>query len=280
MLARKRMAMRIDRRRLDPPRAVAALERFLELTAADRRERATRPIVEATRADVEGVLKAQSVEFRKGLVGLKAKFGDPDGLGPVWPGDWIPYFDQAASLTRAEMVAGLYDNILEALWTGGGHLVEDVGAPLTIGFNVENPRAVGWAIHHAAGEVTKINAATREGINRVIVEAVENGYSYTRTAEKLAKLYEFSAGRAKRIAVYEIGTAYEQGKKMAAGEMAAQGLKMEKKWQSAGDARVRPAHRENQGAGWIGMDEAFPSGDDLAPSDPGCRCVGLWRVAK
>jgi hypothetical protein len=270
----------IDRPRFDRPRAIAALERFVELTAADRRDRATRRITRATAEDVRGVLKAQSVAFRRGMVGLKPKFQDPATLGQVWPGDWIPYFDQAAHLTRAQMTAGLFDNILSALWVGGGHLVDDVGSPVTIAFNLENPRAVSWAAGHAAEQVRRINDATKEGINRVIVNAVENGHSYTRTAEALRSMYEFSPGRAKRIAVYEIGSAYEQGKKMAAQELTAAGLQMEKKWQSAGDDRVRPTHRENQAAGWIPMDELFPSGDDIPPADSGCRCVGLWRMAK
>ena len=265
---------------IDRARAFAALERFWELTAADRRDRATRRIARATAEDVQGVLKAQSVAFRKGLAGLKPKWQDEAARATLWPGDWIPYFDQAAHLTRPRMAAGLYDNILSALWVGGGDLGDDVGAPVTIAFNLENPRAVAWAASRAAAEVTKINAATKEAVNRAIVSAVANGDSYTRTAKTLATLFEFSPGRAKRIAVYEIGSAYEQGKKMAARELEAAGLRMEKKWQSVGDDRVRPAHRENQAAGWISIDEMFPSGDDIPPADSGCRCVGLWRMAK
>ena len=151
---------------------------------------------------------------------------------------------------------------------------------MTIGFNLENTRAVAWASTRAAAQVTRINLVTMEAIRGVIVEAVGRGDSYTRTAERLREMFAFSPGRAERIAVYEIGSAYEEGKRMAAGEMARQGLRMEKKWQSAGDGRVRPAHRENQGAGWIGMDEVFPDGSEIPPSDPGCRCVGLWRVAR
>lgn len=273
MLARKQM--RIDRRR-----AAEALARFLELTAADRRDRATRELQRDLQARMEAELAKQSASFRRGLVGLKAKFQDETVRGTIWAGDWVPYFDSAVQLTREGMEAGLYDNILSALFMGGGHLVDDVGMPLTIGFNVENPRAVAWAAEHAAGQVARINLGTMQGIRGVIVEAVANGWSYTRTAERLVGLFEFSAGRAERIAVYEIGAAYEQGKRLAALELAGQGLKMEKKWQSAGDARVRPAHRDNQGAGWIGMDAPFPSGDELPPSDPGCRCAALWRVAK
>ena len=273
MLARKRM-------RIDRGRAAAALGRFMELTAADRRDRATAALGRDLQARMEAGLRKQSSSFRSGLAGLRPMFADPLTAGTIWGGDWVPYFDQAVQLTREGMEAGLYDNILSALYMGGGHLVDDVGMPLTIGFNVENPRAVAWATEHAAGQVARINLATMQGIRGVIVEAVANGWSYTRTAERLAGLFEFSAGRAHRIAVYEIGSAYEQGKRMAAQELAGQGLRMEKKWQSAGDNRVRPAHRENQGAGWIAMDAQFPDGADIPPSDPGCRCAALWRVAR
>lgn len=264
---------------LDWRRALGALERFLELTAADRRDRATAGIGRRAEERMGKALGKQGREFRRGMAGMKAKFRDAEARPTIWQGDWMPYFDQAVTATRGEMEAGLFENILEALVMGGGHLVDDVGLPLSISFGLENPRAVEWATRHAAGQVTRINLATMEGINRVIVEAVRNGDSYTRTAARLAGMFEFSPGRAERIAVYEIGTAYEQGKRMAAGEMARQGLVMEKKWQSAGDARVRPAHRDNQAAGWIAMDAPFPSGADLPPSDPGCRCVALWRVA-
>lgn len=225
-------------------------------------------------------LAAQGRSFRKGLAGLKAKWQDDDLRGRIWPGDWIPYLDVAQNVTRDKMRSGLFYNMLDALVMGGGHLVNDIGVPLTIALNLENPRAVAWAVAHAAEQVTRINAATREGINRIVVEAVENGYSYTRTQKALREAFEFSRGRAKRIAVYEIGSAYEQGKKTAAQEMTAQGLRMEKGWQTAEDERVRPEHRDNQAAGWIAMDEPFPSGDDIPPSDSGCRCAALWRMAK
>lgn len=265
---------------IDRPRAIRALERFLELTAADRRERATARLVRETEEAMGRGLEAQSRAFRRGLVGLKAKFQDGDVRPTIWQGDWVPYFDEAVNLTRAQMEGGLYDRMLNALIMGGGHLVDDVGAPVTIAFGLENPRAVAWATTHAAGQVTKINLVTMQGINRVIVEAVRNGDSYTRTAERLKGMFEFSAGRAHRIAVYEIGSSYEKGKDMAAREMVAQGLKMERKAQTAGDSRVRPAHRDNQAVGWIGLDEPFPSGDDLLPSDSGCRCAILYRMAR
>jgi len=36
---------------------------------------------------------------------------------------------------------------------------------------------------------------------------------------------------------------------------------------------------ENESAGWIPIDEAFPSGDQTPPNHPNCRCACLYQVA-
>ena len=264
--------------RIDAPRAVAALTRFLELSAVDRRDRATRELQRDLQARMDSALTAQGRHFRRGLVGLKAKWQESPGT--IWPGDWIPYFDDAARLTREVMEAGLYDNILSALFMGAGHLVDDMGIPLTIAFNLENPLAVAYAVTHAGLQVTRINAATMEGISQIISAAVENGTSYTQVMRQLQDAYEFSTGRAQRIAVFEMGDAYEAGKRTAIDELTRQGLVMEKSWISAGDEKVRPEHRSNQARGWIGVGELFPSGHDRPPTDPGCRCAVVYRMAR
>lgn len=263
---------------VDAPRAIGALSRFLDLTAADRRDRATRDLVRTTAGEVHDGLRAQSVAFRQGLVGLRGKWQAAPAT--VWPGDWIPYFDSAAYATREQMQFGLYYNILEALVLGGGHLVDDIGVPLTIAFNLEHPLAVAYATKNAAQQVRRINNATKEGINRIIVKAVENGTSWTKVQTELREAYEFSRKRARNIAVYEIGDAYEGGKRAAVDEMRAQGLVMEKSWVHAGDGKVRDAHRQNATAGWIGLDEPFPGdGAQRSPTDPGCRCSVIYRLA-
>lgn len=264
--------------RIDAGRAAQALARFLELTAADRRDRATRDLVRSTEEDMARALAAQRREFMAQLGPLKAKW--QAGTATGWPGDWIPYLDAAQAATRDRMRDGLYYNILEALVMGGGHLVDDIGIPLTIAFNLDNPLAVGYAAANAARQVTRINDTTREGINRIITAALENGTPWTKVQKELREAYEFSRKRARNIAVYEMGDAYEAGKRTAAEEMRAQGLVMEKSWISAGDSKVRPEHKANQAAGWIGMDEAFPGdGAQRSPTDPGCRCATVYRMA-
>lgn len=263
---------------IDAPRAIAALTRFIELTAADRRDRATASLVDGTTDAMADGLAAQGRVFRKGLEPLKAKWQELPGQ--VWPGDWIPALNVAQDVTRDKMRAGLFYNILEALVMGGGHLVDDIGVPLTVAFNLDNPLALAYATVNAAEQVRKINDATKEGINRIIVKAVENGTSYTRVQKELMAAYEFSRKRARNIAVYEIGDAYEAGRRTAVDEMRGQGLVMVKSWLSAGDAKVRDEHRANQAAGWIGIDEPFPGdGAQRPPTDPGCRCAANYKMA-
>jgi hypothetical protein len=79
------------------------------------------------------------------------------------------------------------------------------------------------------------------------------------------------------VAVYELGDAYEAGNMMAAGELQTAGLAMQKKALTAGDDRVRPSHVDNAAAGWIEIDDPFPSGDMRFPSDPGCRCATMYQ---
>lgn len=262
----------------DREQAIAALEAFLDAVRSDRREDAVIDLRTSLSAEMRTGLARQSAELQRRMVGLRPMFVNPDAQAVAM--ETLTYFSAAADLTYDQMEAGLFDNIWHALVRGGGHLVDDIGVPLSISFNLDNPRSVSWAIRHAAEQVTRINETTRDAIRRVIVSAVETGQSYNKTADALAQMFEFSPGRAHRIAVYETGSAYERGKLMAADELVAQGLELEKRWISAGDSRVRPAHVANHLAMWIPKDERFPGdGADLPPTDPGCRCSVAWRVA-
>jgi hypothetical protein len=255
----------------------AALTRFLERDETDRRNRATAKARRAMQKELGGIFTEQGEDFVGGLAAIQDKVTD----GSLAATDWLPYFNQATSATRQALERLIFNNVLEALILGGGRLVDDLDLPITISFGLDNPRAVAYAMANAAEKVTQINDATREMINRTIVNAITDGTSWDNTAKELTSLFkEMTRGRAERIARYELGSGYEQGKKLAAQEMAAEGLTMEKKVVTAGDDRVRPSHRDNETAGWIGMDETFPSGDDVFPSDPGCRCSVIWRVAR
>ena len=54
---------------------------------------------------------------------------------------------------------------------------------------------------------------------------------------------------------------------------------MEKSWADMEDDRVCEDCQKNADAGWIPYDEDFPTGDQCAPHDPGCRCNTQYQVA-
>jgi len=58
------------------------------------------------------------------------------------------------------------------------------------------------------------------------------------------------------------------------------GLPMEKSWLTSRDGRVSDGCMQNEDAGWIPLDDAFPSGDMRPLRFPGCRCALLTRMMK
>jgi hypothetical protein len=159
-------------------------------------------------------------------------------------------------------------------------------AEMDISFALANPRAIGFLERHAAELVTNIDETTRSMIAKIVRKGVEEGYSYNKVAEQISSRFtQFRVGkpqlhiesRAHLVAVTENRMAYEAGNMEAGQFMKRQGLSMEKYWMNSGDDRVSDGCLENSAAGWIDIDEAFPSGDDTSPRFPGCRCDILYR---
>ena len=86
--------------------------------------------------------------------------------------------------------------------------------------------------------------------------------------------------RAELIAVTETGNAYEKAAMLQAEALQQAGLPMEKSWNTVGDDRVSDGCQENEDAGWIPIDEPFPSGDMQPLRFPGCRCNLQTRFAR
>lgn len=53
-----------------------------------------------------------------------------------------------------------------------------------------------------------------------------------------------------------------------------------KRWITVGDNRVSDACQNNERAGWVGIDEAFPEGDQWPPNHPNCRCTVAYRTSE
>lgn len=271
---------------MNPSDLITPLARFLEANAAIRRDRLVAKRRKGLETAVAKAFEKQGRLFLRGFGQLKGKFQES-----VNPADWIPYWNAAARDSKLDFNDPLQMAILDMLILGGGDLIAGLGIAadeqeeLGISWNLENPRAVEYAKQHAAEQVTKINDTTRSYLNSMISQAVDEGWSYDRLSDAIgARFTEFATGgdnpRSRRVAVYELGDAYEAGNQLAAKELQGAGLKMEKKALTAGDDRVRPSHVDNAAAGWIDIDDEFPSGDMRFPSDPGCRCATLYRRKK
>lgn len=204
--------------------------------------------------------------------------------------DWAVLLDQALAL-RASELEKLISYWYGVAWKSGAEAMVDDLTRAGIKFTYANPRAVAWAEGRAAAQVRRINETTRSQLNTLITNAVADGTGWPTLAKQIESAFEDFAGpplfpskkfrsRAQMVAAYETGDAMEAGHFMAAEELAAAGWKMQKKWLNASDERVRPAHRENTAAGWIGLDKAFPSGHMRPPSDAGCRCALVHRRAR
>lgn len=255
------------------------LARFLEAARDIERDRKTRPLVRQLERAVSTHFGTQRRLFLERLRMFKLQIDAPV-VEALSPADWLAAWALAQSAAAAALEQQAMLVLLDALALGGADLLVDVDPDQLLGvvFGLDNPRAVEYARQRAAELVTLIDATTRDRLNTLLTHAIDQGWSYNRIADNITELFDdFSAGRAQRIAVYEIRDAYEGGNYLAAQQLQAEGLAMEKSWLTAGDAKVRPEHRENGAQSWIALDNEFSSGHLRPPTDPGCRCTLLIR---
>lgn len=200
----------------------------------------------------------------------------PPDLREAVESDWLPIFDQAALETVQVFQKPLSEFTARALESGMLGAIADIG--IEDAFDLKHPLAVDFMAKHGADRVTAINSTTRDYLRTILTQATDEGWSYDKTARAIRKRYaDFSGTRARNIAVYELGNAYEAGNLLVAKDLQEAGLTMEKQWLAVGDSRTRPAHKSNQAQGWIGLDDRFQDGSERPPTDSGCRCTVLMR---
>ncbi len=136
-----------------------------------------------------------------------------------------------------------------------------------------NDRAVKWAAKRSAELVTQIEETTRNEIQRIIAQGLEDNVGRDEIVKDLMDGNAFSEQRAELIANTEIGNANSQGSLMGMKEAEGAGVNIKKFWDC--DAEPCPICLENQDASPIGLDEVFPSGDDAPLGHPHCLCVLL-----
>lgn len=164
---------------------------------------------------------------------------------------------------------------------------EPIKAEIGMEFDYSNPVQHAKLEEHAAKMVSGIDEVTRQDIHDIIVKGHGENKTYSEIAADIRDKYsEFSEStgqghirdRAELIAVTEIASAAQGAGYDEALALADAGWEVEKFWNNTGDDKVSDGCLENTDAGWIPIDEPFPSGDDYPPRFPGCRCACSYRI--
>lgn len=254
---------------------IDAIDRLIEANAALRKEHALAKSERALAKAIDAAFRTQGRAFLKRFAKLRTRF--PREIREVAEAiPWEPLFDDAELSTLQAFAQPLDEFTARSLLSG----ITAAIAELTVetSFTLEHPEAVEYLKQRGTERLTQINGTTRERLRLILEQAGEEGWSYNKTAKAIQEQFKtFSKQRAKNIAVFELGDAYEYGNMLVAKDLQSGGLEMQKNWLSVGDDRVRPDHRANQGQGWIPLDDAFQDGSDRPPSDPRCRCTLLMR---
>ena len=227
---------------------IAALEVFLEAGEAAKRDSAVAKPERKLEVVMAKAFTKQGKAFLKAMNKFKGQFAEASS-----PETMANSFN--ATPTWAEMTKAMQEAIGNGLEIGGDGLMDALDIPtddlVGFGFDVMNPEAIKYAKTHAAEQVTKINDVTKGRMRSLIGQATEEGWGYGRLAGQITKRFDgMTSARAGRIASHELRDAYEYGQRVMIDRLVEHGLVMEEKWLSAGDDRVRDAHRDHEAKGW------------------------------
>lgn len=200
--------------------------------------------------------------------------------------------NEGEQIAQALRLAG-FDVLAEALADIFTDLVKDAGRQALTQLDLNdaklvelvNEKAVDWAREHAAELVGKrwvggklvdnpnaayrIDAVTRDGVQSLVTQAINEGWSNDRLAAALKDSYAFSASRAELIAVTETAFADVQGNMIAYEES---GVVVGKRWIVGSAEKLCEICAGNAAQGVIPFDKAFASGRLAPPAHPRCRC--------
>jgi hypothetical protein len=243
----------------------------------------------------------QGALFVKKLRGLKTKFAEEAGdpyrswaaqleqplRESITPAEWQKAWYEVEQSTIKLIASPVERAAARALEVGALAQIADLA--MKIRWDLKNPRAKAYLDNYGAKMVSGVNETTRGILQTLIGQAMEEGWSYQRTAAAITERFrEFAIGkpqahidsRAHLVAVTEVGNAYAEGSLIVARDLAAAGLVMEKSWSTVGDEAVSEGCLENEAAGWIAIEDFFPSGHQRPLRFPGCRCNLLTRIKR
>lgn len=265
--------------------AVTAIRGLAEAVKANRRAIVLGPPTARVNKALRKMWRAQRIAIVAHLRAHRSAFAVTEALREANVPDWEGRWDAIENATRRDLETTLDAQYPKAMGAGARHAIADCAA--TISFSVRHPDAVAWMAGRSADRVAAINATTRDGLRTLLAQAVDEGWSWTRTARAIeAQFAGFSGAvpqsflrtRAELVAVTEMAEAYEHGQSVVRGDLEGLGLAVEKSWQSVNDERVSADCLGNQGQGWIPNADSFGSGASSPPEHPGCRCTSLSRV--
>jgi SPP1 gp7 family putative phage head morphogenesis protein len=163
--------------------------------------------------------------------------------------------------------------------SGSAEMMDWGGLPFE---GIPSPEAISWAEKHAAKLVTQMDEETKNRLAQVISDGIANkrgpgglatdikrelGWmGRSRPSEIPGKTMQ---SRASLIARTETADALGQAFEDRGKEMDTEG----KEWVTVGDNKVSDGCLENEAAGVIPFNDAFPSGHMRPPRFPGCRCA-------
>ena len=230
--------------------------------------------------------------FLEGFARLRSAFRETESTN-----DWQRAFDTAALMVDALLIDAIDELASASLLAGATEMLadlsvivsrvpmltapaDDVTATVGVSFDLANPRAVHYLTRYGADRVRQIDETTRAQIRTIVTDGVDQGLSYTTIAGQLRQAFAtMSAERARLIAVQESAMAYSEGNRIAAQELQAAGLTIEKSWLTVGDDRVEDHCLANAADGWIPLDQLFSAGAQRTPQHVRCRCSNLYRRA-
>ena len=216
------------------------------------------------RAKAERVLRGLFKRQGKLVLGaIKPKLREAEGEAK----------DKAASIIPTELPlsvtgAASYDYgkaLGAAIEAGYANLADEMGSDSALAEDVVQE----FLAKHSLTKLTGgLDETTVDRLRNALADAYNSGADYEGLLQAVKDEYSgFSTVRAGMIAQTEMNAAYNAGRKQLGLDMGFN----EKSWDPDGTACVEVCI-PNVLAGWIPMDEEFPSGDDIAPGHPNCDC--------
>ena len=191
----------------------------------------------------------------------KLEEADIDGYDWNWTAKYLDDF--VADLTKAYITSYLAE-----------FPDSPVGRASPTPLNTVQREAAEWALLRGSEQILNITEFTKVAVRKSVSSSILGGQPLRTIIKGIKDLPAFDRKRATVVARTETAYALGQGQKGAA---RAQG-KDEKRWLTVGG--IDDACLMNEQAGWIGIGDNFPSGDDTVPQHPNCRCVVQYRSSE